>query len=402
MKRSLALVMLLVIFLQPGWLETVWAQDSRPVVVLDPGHGWYAGNDKIDSGAVNGDLVEKDIALDVARHTQSFLSRCPVDVVLTRRGDDSEHTLNDVADIVNGHKPTVGLSIHVNSASGNPSGTESWYTVGGHDDENSQRLSTLLVDRISGRLSIPNRGIKPETQNRHGGLYVHQWQAPSALVEIAFLQGDARLLGERRRDFGRAIAQAVLEYLGLPASCADGAASQTVAIATCFPGETLISQIHLMNDGLVAWQADGYSLGNLRNPYGAEPRYPLPGTTEVGQIATWEVPATAPSRPGIYRQAWQLQRGNQSVGPQVTAVIVVVPAEARELKEDIDRQIEELRQRGEQEIESFVEELEQQALEWVTEEVERQLGGLADCLKTQSMMIGLAVLGILWLKKRRG
>ena len=81
------------------------AQENRPVVVLSPGHGWWdPDSQKIDPGAVSGDLVEKDINLDVAQYAQDYLERCPVDVYLTRNGDDKDHTLSDVDEIVNGQQ----------------------------------------------------------------------------------------------------------------------------------------------------------------------------------------------------------------------------------------------------------------------------------------------------------
>jgi len=400
-KRSLGFIVLLFLVLQHGSPEIAVAQESRPVVVLDPGHGWGNASGKIDPGAVSGDLVEKDIALDVARHARAFLNRCPVDVYLTREGDDPGHTLFDVDEIVNSHQPTVGISIHANSAGASATGAEGWYTVGGYDDTASQQLAALLSASVATHFSIPDRGAKPETSNRHGGLYIHHWHAPSALVEIGFLQGDAALLRERRPDFGRAIAQATLVYLGLPATCADAAVSSDLAVAAYFPGDTkVINQVNLLNDGLGTWQVDNYTLKNVRNQYGAETDYPLPTATAVGEIVSWEIPATAPSRPGIYRQVWQLRRGNDAVGPEVAVVLIVVPEEARELKEDIERQIEEWRERGEEELEEWIDELEEEAIEWATREIQRQA---EQCLGPNVMIVGLVVSATLWQrsKKRR-
>ena len=44
------------------------AAAGRPVVVLSPGYGWWSADSKqIDPGAQRAGLVEKDVALDVAR-----------------------------------------------------------------------------------------------------------------------------------------------------------------------------------------------------------------------------------------------------------------------------------------------------------------------------------------------
>jgi N-acetylmuramoyl-L-alanine amidase len=125
-RRLFPLLTLALISLWAGGLSSVAAQDSHPIVVLDPGHGWVNESGTIVSGAVSGDLVEKDINLDVAQHARTFLSRCPVEVELTREGDDHEHTLDDLAGLVNSAHPTIGISIHTNSGTGSPSGTEGW------------------------------------------------------------------------------------------------------------------------------------------------------------------------------------------------------------------------------------------------------------------------------------
>lgn len=391
-----ALNYLLLLFIITVFPVVVKAQASRSVIVISPGHGWWDENSqKIDPGAVNGDLIEKDINLDVARYARNYLRRCPVDVYLTRDGDDPNHALVDVDEIVNSYNPTVSVSIHTNSFTGPPqTGTEGWYTVNGFDDENSQKLAALLSSNIASRLEIRNIGTKPETQNRHGGLYIHHWDAPSALIEIAEIHGDAELLRNRRDDFGRSIAQAILEYLEIDPHCADWPIAQGLLISTYFPGDSKINEIKLLNDGLTTWRVQDFSLVNQGNEYGAETSYPLSMQTPVKEIASWEIPAVAPDRPGIFRQEWQLVRGDEHVGKRITVYLIVVPEEARQMKEDIDRRIEELRQRGEEEIERFIEQLEQEALEWVTRE-------LPDLICDQNiMLIGFAI-GMAWVSRSK-
>lgn len=363
-KWKIALLVLFTISIP----AVVQAQEIKPVVVISPGHGWAVG-DEIDSGASNGDLVEKDINLDVARYVRDYLIRCPVDVYLTRNGDDRNHTLNDVDEIVNEYDPTVGISIHTNSGKGNPSGTEGWYTVGGFHDENSRQLAASLADHIASRLQIKDRGAKPETDNRHGGLYIHWWDAPSALIEIAFLQGDAGLLRAQKDDFGRSIAQAILEHLNMDPHCADWAIPQGLTTSTYFPGDQKTNEINLRNDGLVEWEALEYFLESQDDKFGADDQYPLFYDNLVDEIATWEIPSIAPRRAGIYRQELQLMRGSEQVEKKVTVYMIVVPEEARQLKEEIDQRIDDLHQSGEEEIERFIEQLEREAIDWVSQEL---------------------------------
>ena len=130
-----------------------------------------------------------------------------------------------------------------------------------------------------------------------------------------------------------------------------------------------INELKLRNDGLIDWEPFVYSLNSRGNEFGADVRYPLAQNTPVDEIATWEIPAIAPTRPGIFRQEWQLMSGTRQIGGAVTVYLIVVPEEARQMKEEIDQQIQELYQRGEEEIEQFIYQLEQESVDWVSREI---------------------------------
>ena len=358
--------------------ESVLAQEGRPIVVISPGHGWWNDDSgQIDPGAIlkdeaKGNLIEKDINLAVAKIVKEYLERCPVDAYLTRDGDDATHTLYDVDEIVNKFNPTLGVSIHTNSGKGMPTGTEGWYTVGGDNDDESARLAGILSRQISVRLGIKNLGSKPETQNRYGGLYIHWWNAPSAIIEIAYLQGDEELIRNRQEDFARSIAQGILEYLEIDSSCADVGLLSGLVVKTYFPGEFKLNKIEIRNNGLAEWKAGDYSLVAQGPLYGSKSDYLLPSNVPVNETAVWNLPAEAPEKPGIYRQTWQLQGEAQiPISKTITIYLVVVPDTAGDIKDNIDRRIEELRQRGEQEIENYLNELEQEIINWAFREIPR-------------------------------
>lgn len=373
----------------------VTAQEKVPVVVLSPGHGWMKDG-VIDPGATNNGLVEKDINLEVAQYAKKYLERCPIEVHLTRTGDDPKHTLNDVDEIVNNLEPTIGISIHTNSDDGNPTGTEGWYTVNGYDDTNSKVIAEVLAEHISSRLEIEDRGAKPETENRHGGLYIHWWDAPSALVEIAFLQGDADLLRNRLDDFGRSIAAGTLEYLDINPECANWAKPQEWYISTYFPGDVRKNLMGIVNDSLYQWTALEYKLVSVGNRFGADNEYPLLYHVYVHENAEWELKVEAPSKPGIYRQEWQLGKGEQLFKEKITVYIIVVPEEAREIKEDIDRQIAEWMEKGEEEIDKLIQELERKAIEWITKDLPNII-----CNGASALIIGVVLSNTFLLIKKR-
>jgi N-acetylmuramoyl-L-alanine amidase len=404
--RSMMLILVLVVvgFLA-GWSTEARAQSPRPVLVLDPGHGWNNGAGLIDPGAVSGDLVEKEITLDVARQARDILSRCDVDVHLTHDRDDYNHTENDIAGIVNGYDPTLAVSIHANSSDITASGAEAWYTVGGYDDASSQALAATLAAEVANQFAIPNRGALPETQNPLGGLYIHDWEAPSALLELAFLQGDAELLRTERRNFARAIARTLLNYVNVPLDCADHASAEGFAIAVYFPEEERTNAVTLLNDGLLPWDPSEYSLVNTQKPLGAPESLPLPQVVQAGEMATWDaIPAKAPETAGIHRQKWQLYKGETPLGDEATVIVIVVPQQAVALKEEIESKIDELRQQGQQHLEEQLELLRQQIMdaveqkltEWLTDAIHNICGG-------NSAVVALAA-GTVYLKlhkKRR-
>jgi N-acetylmuramoyl-L-alanine amidase len=402
--RSMMFILVLVVVgWLVGWPNEARAQSARPVLVLDPGHGWNNGAGLIDPGAVSGDLVEKEITLDVARQARDMLSRCDVDVALTHERDDHNHSENDITGIVNDLNPTLAVSIHTNSSSdASASGTQTWYTVGGVDDASSQALAAMLAAGVANQFGIPNLGALPETQNPLGGLTIHDWEAPSAFLELAFLQADAELLRSERRNFARAIARTLLSYVHLPLECADHATAEGFAIAVYFPEETRTNAVTLLNDGVLSWDPSEYTLVNTQNPLSAPESYPLPQVVQAGEMVTWDaVPATAPETAGIYRQKWQLYKGETPLGEEATVIVIVVPQQAVDLKEEIESKIDELRQQGQQHLEEQLEQLRQQIMdaveqkltEWLTNAIHSVCGG-------DSAVVALAA-GAVFLKLRR-
>jgi N-acetylmuramoyl-L-alanine amidase len=399
MVRGFLLFFLTLWIILPG--PAASAQSLRPVVVLSPGHGLNEGAGVIDPGAVKGNLTEKDINLEVAQRAQEYLARCPLDVSLTRTGDDLIHTPADLAGIVNSRKPTLAVAIHTAARSTRKSGAQGWYTAGGYDDKNSRKLAGLLSASVKNWLSIPDAGDQPETKAQGEQLEIHDWKTPAALVEIGDISADTAPLTTRRRDFGRAIASAVLNYLGLPLSCADGISSPSIIIGTYFPADTGTNEIRLTNDGLLAWNAGEVQLQNVSGLYGAKKVYPLAKDTAVGKEAAWQVTLSVPGTPGIYQQVWQLQRGSQPAGGKITAYLVVLPQGAKDLKEKIDQDIQNLQQQSQEEAQKYIDQLKQQVADWIAQQIEHQVG---QCFAGQAPVGVVAVTFVaqVWRKKKKG
>jgi len=198
--------------------EAAKARNALRKVVLDPGHGWQG-----ESGASYFDLKGTDVNLTITLLTQQVLARDGYRVTLTRTADDPDHDLAYAAQVANAQKPDIVVSIHANAAGESASGTEACYTMGKRTDEQSKRLAKLLTAAIAERLGLPEIGIFPENSAGKCArtattgwtqLYIHDMDAPAALIEMAFLsnRSEAQLLIDQPGDFAQAIADAVERY----------------------------------------------------------------------------------------------------------------------------------------------------------------------------------------------
>ncbi len=183
------------------------------VVLLDAGHG---GNDPGTSG--NG-LNEKDITLSIVNKAYALLQNTDkVKVYLTRNNDsrpENRHranTANDMADVL--------ISIHMNSASPNPTpnGTEVLFITHSNDVQGrltSQVVATVLLQKTVNALSTNNRGLKYDTQHQKNLILLNSTVIPSVIVETLFLSnpGDAlKIANPANHDkMAQAIYDAILE-----------------------------------------------------------------------------------------------------------------------------------------------------------------------------------------------
>jgi N-acetylmuramoyl-L-alanine amidase len=219
-------------------------------VVIDPGHG---GD---ETGAIGpGNVIEKEITLDIATRLAAILGRDPsVRPVLTRT-NDTIVALDERAAIANHEKASVFLSIHANSSRASGAhGSETYYlSLGATDsvsaavarDENtaaapggaappppppadldfilwdmaqsahlkeSAALAESIQNELNGLLQTENRGIKQAPFRVLVGATM-----PAVLVETAFISNgeEAKKLAtpEFRQSIAEAIARAVASFL---------------------------------------------------------------------------------------------------------------------------------------------------------------------------------------------
>lgn len=197
--------------------------EQLPTIVIDPGHGGR------DEGARSRGLVEKDLALDVARRTEQLLQSFGFRTVLTRHAD--VHVgLEERAALANRYDHSIFVSIHFNhSGASGATGVETFYAtekvpqenawqwVGFFNNasepaaDNGEELAALVQTALVSRTEASNRGIRSRP------LYVvRHVRAPAVLVEGGFLSNpfDARLLAtpEYRDRLAAAIAEGVVRF----------------------------------------------------------------------------------------------------------------------------------------------------------------------------------------------
>lgn len=217
------------------------------VVVIDPGHGG------IEEGAVGpGGLVEKDVALDLARRLAARLeSRSGVTAVLTR-SDDRLVGHDERTAIANHNRADLFLSIHLNGSHRRSArGAETYFLSEDATDDEARTLAALenrgavaddpgavegldlvLWDLAQNRYLAESSGLAERIQSelnrltgtRNRGVRQAPFRVlrgatmPAVLVEVGFVSNpeeESKLARDDYRDrIVEALANAVRAYLG--------------------------------------------------------------------------------------------------------------------------------------------------------------------------------------------
>ena len=169
---------------------------------VDLGHG---GN---DPGACGNGLRESDIVLAVGLRVKYHLLRHDVEVMLSRESDKTV-SLAERTNMANRFGADALASIHCNAAIETAYGIETYcYTF----------KYRALADKVHGKLVenkslyYANRGVKEADFHM-----LRESNMDAALVEMAFISNarDAQLLRNMQEEYAIAIAQGILDYLGI-------------------------------------------------------------------------------------------------------------------------------------------------------------------------------------------
>ncbi|WP_280770598.1 SH3 domain-containing protein [Salipaludibacillus daqingensis] len=154
---------------------------SGKTIFLDPGHGGH------DPGAVNGNIYEKTIVLNLSNKVKQALEREGAKVVMSR-SDDRFIAIGTRVSLANQSNADLFISIHANSfGSSAASGSEVLYSETQYPAQ-SRRLATELQKAISSGMNMRDRGlVKRNLQVLTGP------RMPAVLIEPGFMSNQSDL-----------------------------------------------------------------------------------------------------------------------------------------------------------------------------------------------------------------
>lgn len=231
-KKYIAFIMvcLLLLLLSPYILFV--KAPTRPVsyedpisgiIVIDPGHGG------IDGGAVNNNVVEKHINLDISLRLKNILVKRGYKVIMTREEDISleangtgsnrhRKDLNARVNVINNSNAQLFVSVHTNNS---PNRTSANGSIVFYNNRYAQNI--ILAYNIQRALnSIPVDSMVRSIHNPVAEKYylLDRAQVPGVLVETGFISNsrERELLkkDEFRELAAEAIAAGIEEYLSIP------------------------------------------------------------------------------------------------------------------------------------------------------------------------------------------
>ena len=194
------------------------AQEKKPNLIIDAGHGGE------DGGAVVGDVLEKDINLDISNDTADLLKLFGFDVSMTRSSDNALtnegkdvklRKYNDMKmrlDMYNSSADNVIISIHQNKfSSASSHGAQVFYSP---NNENSLRLAESMRNSVVSMIQPDN-----ERECKKAGKEIYllkNTDNPAVIVECGFIsnQNERKLLLEKsyQKKMALAVTTGFLDY----------------------------------------------------------------------------------------------------------------------------------------------------------------------------------------------
>ncbi|MCB0256953.1 MAG: hypothetical protein KDI55_24810 [Anaerolineae bacterium] len=178
-------------------------------------------------------------------------------------------------------------------------------------------------------------------------------------------------------------------------------AQERIAYDVVLPGEAAQIALQVRNTGTVPWTGGAFVLkGDTENPAGVPSELALPGMTDPGSIASWDLDFRVSGAPGVRTIQYQMQHNGEPFGDVITGYVIVLPEELRDLEANIRDQIDHWVQQGNQAIEDLMRDILQQIQEALEQQASNFLDELLSGCTGSSALLGLTAATIL-LRRRR-
>ncbi len=170
-------------------------------IIIDAGHGGK------DTGAIKGDINEKDVTLEIVKALRDELQARGFKNVYLTREDDTYLTLAERVDYISEHGGEAFVSIHLNSS---VKPEVRGYEIHYYTDEGYE-LAKVIHSSLSSNLSEYDRGLF-----KSKFYVINHTIAPAILIEVGFLSNEEErrelLTPERQNATVKAVTDGLIRY----------------------------------------------------------------------------------------------------------------------------------------------------------------------------------------------
>ena len=191
----------------PRWDETA------PLIIVDAGHGGH------DGGAVANDIIEKNLALDLARRVKRELEAAGLRV-RTTRDSDTFLPLEERAALAAKHQAAAFVSVHLNTdgSGSDAEGIETYFADSSplsarqftSKPANSADFAAAVQRMVCTATKAQNRGTKARSY-----AVVAQASCPAVLVECGFITSESESAKLKRETYRDQVAQGIAKGVTL-------------------------------------------------------------------------------------------------------------------------------------------------------------------------------------------
>ena len=182
--------------------QTIPKRVKNKVIVIDPGHGG------LDTGASRGNVLEKDLTLDIALKLRECLRDMGMKNIIMTRSTDKTLTLDERVQIANNNNADIFISVHINaSVKTEINGIETHYY-----SDNGYKVAKVVHKELMKNVNATDRGLF-----KSKFYVINHTEAPAVLLELGFISNEQERssLKSDKRQMGsaQAIADGIVNYL---------------------------------------------------------------------------------------------------------------------------------------------------------------------------------------------